>query len=77
MQASCPANIVKLCTAHQGTFVFATTRGILENQRSVVAPVAWSSKKVPRVVRSCGIKHDGGSTALAQDFVGLAGGPRL
>ena len=39
-------------TAHQGNLVFATTKGILENQKSVIAPLAWSSKKVPRVVRS-------------------------
>lgn len=42
----------KHSTAHQGTLVFTTTPEILENKRAVVAPVAWSSKKVPRVVRS-------------------------
>ena len=39
-------------TGHQGTLVFATTPEILENKKAVVAPIAWSSKKVPRVVGS-------------------------
>ena len=38
--------------AHQGTLIFATTPALLDNQRSVVAPVAWTSKRIPRVVRS-------------------------
>eukprot|EP00435_Cladocopium_sp_Y103_P015740 s2941_g3.t2 len=38
--------------AHQGTLIFATTPELLDNKRAVVAPVAWTSKKVPRVVRS-------------------------
>ena len=42
----------KNCTAHQGTLILATTPEILANKRAVVAPVAWSSKKVPRMVRS-------------------------
>ncbi|CAL1145947.1 unnamed protein product [Cladocopium goreaui] len=42
----------KHSTAHQGTLVFTTTAEILENKKAVVAPIAWSSKKVPRVVRS-------------------------
>ena len=42
----------KHSTAHQGTLVFTTTPEILENKKAVVAPIAWSSKKVPRVVRS-------------------------
>ena len=37
---------------HQGTLIFVTTPELLENKRAVVAPVAWTSKKVPRVVRS-------------------------
>ena len=39
-------------TAHQGTLIFTTTPSMLENQKAIVAPIAWSSKKVPRVVRS-------------------------
>ena len=39
-------------SAHQGTLIFATTPELLQNKRAVVAPVAWTSKKVPRVVRS-------------------------
>ena len=38
--------------AHQGTLIFATTPELLANEKAVVAPVAWMSKKVPRVVRS-------------------------
>eukprot|EP00435_Cladocopium_sp_Y103_P061648 s411_g23.t1 len=38
--------------AHQGTLVFATTPELLENRKAVVAPVAWTSKRVPRIVRS-------------------------
>ena len=36
----------------QGTLIFATTPELIENRRTVVAPVAWTSKKIPRVVRS-------------------------
>ena len=39
-------------TAHQGTIIFATTNELLENNSAVVCPIAWSSKKIPRVVRS-------------------------
>ena len=39
-------------TAHQGTIIFATTLELLASERAVVAPVAWYSKKIPRVVRS-------------------------
>ena len=38
-------------TAHQGTIIFATTNELLENNSAVVCPMAWSSKKIPRVVR--------------------------
>ena len=38
--------------AHQGSLIFATTPELLKNEQAVVAPVAWSSKKIPRVVRS-------------------------
>ena len=38
--------------AHQGALIFATTPELLENERAVVAPVAWISKKIHRVTRS-------------------------
>ena len=38
--------------AHQGTLIFSTTPELLENRKAIVAPVAWTSKKVPRIVRS-------------------------
>ena len=43
---------VKQRAAHQGTLIFVTTPEILGNQRTVIAPIAWASKKVDRVVRS-------------------------
>ena len=39
-------------SAHQGTVIFATSSELLENNSAVVCPMAWSSKKIPRVVRS-------------------------
>jgi hypothetical protein len=42
----------KTSVAHQGTIVFVTTPELLQNRKAVVAPIAWTSKKVPRVVRS-------------------------
>ena len=39
-------------SAHQGTIIFATQKRLLENQPAVVCPMAWSSKRIPRVVRS-------------------------
>jgi hypothetical protein len=38
--------------AHQGGLIFATTPELLENRKTVVAPVAWISKKIHRVTRS-------------------------
>ena len=38
--------------AHQGTVIFSTSPELLENHTALVCPVAWSSKKIPRVVRS-------------------------
>ena len=38
--------------AHLGTLILATTPELLDNKRPIIAPVAWTSKKVPRVVRS-------------------------
>ena len=43
---------LKHLTAHQGTLIVTTTPELLENGRTVIAPVAWCSKKIPRVVRS-------------------------
>ena len=38
--------------AHQGALIFATTPELLSNEKAVVAPVAWISKKIQRVTRS-------------------------
>lgn len=38
--------------AHQGALISATTSEMLDNQRAVVSPVAWISKKIHRVIRS-------------------------
>ena len=38
--------------SYQGTLVVATDWRMLANNRAVVVPVAWSSKKISRVVRS-------------------------
>ena len=38
--------------SYQGTLVVATDWRMLQNQRAVVVPVAWASKKINRVVRS-------------------------
>ena len=43
---------VQRVASHQGTVIFATTPELLENDTTVVCPMAWSSKKIPRVVRS-------------------------
>ena len=40
----------KVCTPVD--FDFAATPQLLENKRAVVAPVAWTSTRIPRVVRS-------------------------
>ncbi|CAL1166254.1 unnamed protein product [Cladocopium goreaui] len=36
----------------QGTLIFTTDGNLAKNQRTVICPMAWSSRKVPRVVRS-------------------------
>ncbi|CAL1155944.1 unnamed protein product, partial [Cladocopium goreaui] len=36
----------------QGTLIFTTDGNLAKNQRTVICPMAWSSKKIPRVVRS-------------------------
>eukprot|EP00435_Cladocopium_sp_Y103_P016603 s1744_g4.t1 len=38
--------------SRQGTLIFATDRNLAENRKAVVCPMAWSSKKIPRVVTS-------------------------
>ena len=45
--------------AHQGTVI---TGDLLENKSTVVCPIAWSSRKIPRVVRST---LDAEATALS------------
>ena len=39
-------------STRQGTIIFPTDGQMAENIKTVVCPVAWSSKKIPRVVRS-------------------------
>ena len=39
-------------TSRQGTIIFTTNSELLDNKVSVICPVAWSSRKVPQVVRS-------------------------
>jgi hypothetical protein len=38
--------------AHQGGLIFATTPELLDNRKTVIAPIAWISKKIHRVTRS-------------------------
>lgn len=39
-------------SSRQGTIIFTTGSRMAQNQLSVICPVAWSSRKIPRVVRS-------------------------
>ena len=39
-------------SSRQGTLVFATDGKLVSNHRTVICPMAWSSRKIPRVVRS-------------------------
>eukprot|EP00435_Cladocopium_sp_Y103_P038988 s374_g10.t1 len=39
-------------SSRQGTIIFTTNGNMAENQLSVICPIAWSSRKIPRVVRS-------------------------
>ena len=39
-------------SSHQGCIIFSNTPHLQTNQTTVVCPVAWSSKKIPRVVKS-------------------------
>ena len=43
---------LKHLTAHQRTLIVTTTPELLENGKTVIAPIAWCSKKIPGVVRS-------------------------
>ena len=38
--------------SRQGTIIFTTDERMAKNQLSVICPIAWSSRKIPRVVRS-------------------------
>lgn len=38
--------------SRQGTLIFATNGRLVVNQRSVICPMAWSSRKIARVSRS-------------------------
>ncbi|CAE7650873.1 GIP [Symbiodinium sp. CCMP2592] len=38
--------------SHQGALICATDEKLSQNQEAPVSPVAWTSKKIPRVVRS-------------------------
>ena len=39
-------------TSRQGTLIFSTDAKLAQNQRTVVCPMAWSSRRIPRVVTS-------------------------
>ena len=39
-------------SSRQGTLIFSTSSSLGENQKAVVCPMAWSSRKIPRVVTS-------------------------
>eukprot|EP00435_Cladocopium_sp_Y103_P048495 s2024_g14.t1 len=39
-------------SSRQGTLIFSTDLGLVQNKRTVVCPVAWSSRRIPRVVTS-------------------------
>jgi hypothetical protein len=39
-------------SSRQGTLIFATDVSLARNQRTVVCPVAWSSRRIPSVVTS-------------------------
>eukprot|EP00435_Cladocopium_sp_Y103_P042279 s1426_g11.t1 len=39
-------------SSRQGTLIFSTDLGLAQNERTVVCPVAWSSRRIPRVVTS-------------------------
>ena len=39
-------------STRQGTLIFTTDGNMARNQRTVICPMAWSSRKIPPVVRS-------------------------
>eukprot|EP00435_Cladocopium_sp_Y103_P025644 s3158_g6.t1 len=39
-------------SSRQGTLIFATDTRLAQNEKTVVCPIAWSSRKIPRVVTS-------------------------
>ena len=39
-------------SSRQGTLIFSTDTRLAQNERTVVCPIAWSSRKIPRVVTS-------------------------
>ena len=42
----------KSLSSHQGALICATDERLLANQEAPLSPLSWSSKKIPRVVRS-------------------------
>ena len=38
--------------SYSGVLIVGTTASLMENQLAIITPTAWSSKKIPRVVRS-------------------------
>ena len=42
----------KEASSRQGCLIFATGAALLNNEVGIVCPIAWSSRKIPRVVRS-------------------------
>ena len=42
----------KEVSSRQGCLIFATGAALLNNEVGIVCPIAWSSRKIPRVVRS-------------------------
>ena len=38
--------------SRQGTIIFTTDSRMAENKLAVICPIAWSSRKIPRVIRS-------------------------
>ena len=39
-------------SSRQGTIIFTTDARMAQNQLAVICPIAWSSRKIPRVIRS-------------------------
>ena len=49
---SCAFRHYKDNNSYQGMFIVVTDWQMLQNEKTVIAPVAWASKKITRVVRS-------------------------